>query len=109
VQDLRGRESRADKIRRVRDQEARAKEREERDRERLERLENIVYAQHEKLDRLEDLVYRVIHRDRVDERDSPYNGSKKAESINTDSQVTLQNLLPQHTRNLNTEYPNPST
>ena len=39
--------------------------REERQRGRLERLEKLVFAQHEKLDRLEDLVYRVMHRDRV--------------------------------------------
>jgi hypothetical protein len=49
----------------VRDQEARSRKREERQRERMDRLENLVYAQHEKLDRLEDLLYRVMHRDRV--------------------------------------------
>lgn len=49
----------------VRDQEARSRKREELHRERLERLETMVYSQHEKLDRLEDLVYRVMHRDRV--------------------------------------------
>ena len=31
----------------------------------MERLENLVYVQHEKLDQLEDLVYRLMHRDRV--------------------------------------------
>jgi len=52
--------------RRIRDQESRARKREERDRERMERLEGLVYTQHEKLDKLEDLVYRVMHRSRVD-------------------------------------------
>lgn len=63
--------SRADVIRRVRDQEVRARKREEGDRERLDRLEALVHAQHEKLDRLEDVVYRVIHRDRVGNAESP--------------------------------------
>jgi hypothetical protein len=49
----------------VRDQDAKSRKREERQMDRLERLEAMVYAQHEKLDRLEDLVYRVMHRDRV--------------------------------------------
>jgi hypothetical protein len=49
----------------VRDQEAKSRKREERQGDRLERLEKLVYAQHEKLDRLEDLVYRAMHRDRV--------------------------------------------
>ena len=51
--------------RRVRDQDTRSKRREEKSRERLDRLEELVCAQHDKLDRLEDLVYRVMHRDRV--------------------------------------------
>jgi hypothetical protein len=55
----------ADGNRMVRDQEAKSRKREERQRDRLERLEAMVYAQHEKLDRLEDLVYRVMHRGRV--------------------------------------------
>lgn len=42
-----------------------SKKREEGQRDRLEKLEDMVFAQHEKLDKLEDLVYRVMHRDRV--------------------------------------------
>jgi hypothetical protein len=49
----------------VRDQEAKSRKREEGQRERLERVEKMVFAQHEKLDKLEDLVYRVMHLDRV--------------------------------------------
>jgi len=60
-----GKEGEADCGRRVRDQEVRSRVREEKQRGRLERLEKLVFAQHEKLDRLEDLLYRVMHRDRV--------------------------------------------
>ena len=49
----------------MRDQETKSRRREEGQGERLERLEKMVFAQHEKLDKLEDLVYRVMHRDRV--------------------------------------------
>jgi hypothetical protein len=55
----------------VRDQEARSRKREEAHRERLDKLEGMVYSQHEKLDHLEDLVYRVMHRDRVGFDKSP--------------------------------------
>jgi hypothetical protein len=58
----------------VRDLEGRAKRREERQRDRFERLEGIVYAQHEKLDRLENLVFRIMHRDRITENTSTREG-----------------------------------
>ena len=47
------------------DQESGEKRREDSQKERYEKLESMVYAQHEKLDRLENLVYRVMHRDRL--------------------------------------------
>jgi hypothetical protein len=53
----------------VRDHETKSRKREEQHRERLEKLEKMVFAQHEKLDKLEDLVYRVMHRDRVETED----------------------------------------
>ena len=68
----------------MRDQETKSRKREEGQRERLERLEEMVFAQHKKLDKLEDLVYRVMHRDRVgleggaiEKRESPeYEGER---------------------------------
>lgn len=51
--------------RRVKDQEVKARKREVRQKERMERLESVMFTQHEKLDRLEDLVHRAMHRDRV--------------------------------------------
>jgi hypothetical protein len=56
--------------RRVRDQETKLRKREERHGERLEKLEKMVFAQHEKLDKLEGLMYRSTHRDRPEAEDS---------------------------------------
>ena len=39
--------------------------------DRVEKLEKMVFAQHEKLDKLESLMYRVMHRDRMDLQDGP--------------------------------------
>lgn len=58
-------------LRRVRDQESRAKKQEDVNRERLDRLERMVYSQHEKLDRLESLVYRLMHRTRLTSETDP--------------------------------------
>jgi hypothetical protein len=50
--------------RRVRDQETRSRKTEESHREHLERLEAMVYSQHEKLDGLEAQIHGALHRRR---------------------------------------------
>jgi hypothetical protein len=104
--------------RRVRDQEAKSREREERQRDRLERLEKLVYAQHEKLDRLEDLVYRVMHRDRVssnlpghEQISPPRRSETEATLSNPDGEETDHQSYPQTTQKDNTSanfYPIPN-
>jgi hypothetical protein len=73
----------------VRDQEAKSRKREENQMVRLERLEKMVYAQHEKLDRLEDLVYRVMHRDRVSTGNEQISAPRRSET-----EATLSNQGP---------------
>lgn len=69
----------------MRDQETRSRKREEQHRERLERLEKMVFAQHEKLDTLETLVYRIMHRDAVEVgEDSGRRESPKYEEYSSD-------------------------
>jgi hypothetical protein len=53
------------KHRRVREQDTKSRKWQELHTERLEKLEKMVFAQHEKLDNLESLMYRFMHRNRV--------------------------------------------
>ena len=80
--------------RRVRDQEMKSRKREEGQRERLQRLEKMVFAQHEKLDKLEDLVYRVMHRDRVEVGNGVGRESPKYEEEGSDQDHQTPSELP---------------
>ena len=73
--------------RRVRDQESQSRNREERYKERIDKLEKMVYSQHEKLDRLEDLVYGFMHRGRVGEE--PHRGTQRTGNTTNPNQENL--------------------
>lgn len=96
----------------MKDQETRSREREELHKERLDRLERMVYSQHEKLDKLESLVYRVMHRDRVGydgNKESPKHEEEAGSDHENDTDQDIQTPEITHKREVTARiYPIPS-